>query len=119
MTLMDERRACPKPAVTPRRLQLGLVTGKIIERVGPLLGLAPRFEAPKEPFPILARMGYGFCQRAGDRRRRTLMRLAELLGGAGLDPALADLDIAGISADSRAVEHGFAFSRFPASPATA
>jgi UDP-N-acetylmuramoyl-L-alanyl-D-glutamate--2,6-diaminopimelate ligase len=41
------------------------------------------------------------------------MRLAELLGGAGLDPALADLDIAGISADSRAVEHGFAFFAIP------
>ena len=41
------------------------------------------------------------------------MRLAELLGGAGLDPALADLDIAGISADSRAVAAGFAFFAIP------
>ncbi len=41
------------------------------------------------------------------------MRLAELLGGAGLEPALADLDIAGISADSRAVEPGFAFFAVP------
>jgi len=41
------------------------------------------------------------------------MRLAELLDGAGLDPSLADLDIAGISADSRAVAASFAFFAIP------
>ncbi len=61
MTLMDEPQGLPETGgYATAAYNSGLVTGKIIERVGPLLGLAPRFEAPKEPFPILARMGYGF-----------------------------------------------------------
>jgi cell division protein FtsI (penicillin-binding protein 3) len=32
-------------------------TGRIIERVAPLLGLPPRFEAPDRPFPLMARIG--------------------------------------------------------------
>jgi cell division protein FtsI (penicillin-binding protein 3) len=61
MTLMDEPQGLPETGgYATAAYNSGLVTGKIIERVGPLLGLAPRFETPKEPFPILARMGYGF-----------------------------------------------------------
>ncbi|MGA8172257.1 MAG: UDP-N-acetylmuramoyl-L-alanyl-D-glutamate--2,6-diaminopimelate ligase [Methylocystis sp.] len=41
------------------------------------------------------------------------MRLGELLEGVELDPAIADLDVAGISADSRAIEKGFAFFAIP------
>ncbi len=33
------------------------VTGKVIERVGPMLDLTPRFEAPVRPFPFVARLG--------------------------------------------------------------
>ena len=35
----------------------GTTTGKIIERVAPLLGLPPRFDPPVAPFPVMARMG--------------------------------------------------------------
>jgi cell division protein FtsI (penicillin-binding protein 3) len=39
----------------------GNVTGKIIERVSPLLGITPRFEPPAQPFPLLARAGYSIA----------------------------------------------------------
>ncbi|MDB5508847.1 MAG: Peptidoglycan glycosyltransferase [Hyphomicrobiales bacterium] len=37
----------------------GPVTGKIIERTGPLLGVPPRLDLPTKPFPLLARLGFG------------------------------------------------------------
>ena len=37
----------------------GPVTGKIIERTGPLLGVPPRLDLPTQPFPLLARLGFG------------------------------------------------------------
>ena len=39
----------------------GSVTGKIISRVGPILGIPPRFEFPPTPFPLLAKLGYGMA----------------------------------------------------------
>ncbi len=36
----------------------GAVAGKVITRVGPLLGLEPRFTPPTQPFPLLAQLGY-------------------------------------------------------------
>jgi UDP-N-acetylmuramoyl-L-alanyl-D-glutamate--2,6-diaminopimelate ligase len=41
------------------------------------------------------------------------MRLAELLARNDLDPALAGMEIAGLTADSRAVREGFAFFAIP------
>jgi cell division protein FtsI (penicillin-binding protein 3) len=35
----------------------GKTTGKVIERAAPILGLAPRFEPPPSPFPLMARLG--------------------------------------------------------------
>lgn len=35
----------------------GITTGKVIERVAPILGLPPRFEPPVAPFPLMARLG--------------------------------------------------------------
>jgi cell division protein FtsI (penicillin-binding protein 3) len=35
----------------------GITTGKVIERVAPILGLPPRFEPPVQPFPLMARLG--------------------------------------------------------------
>jgi cell division protein FtsI (penicillin-binding protein 3) len=35
----------------------GITTGKVIERTAPILGLPPRFEAPAQPFPLMARLG--------------------------------------------------------------
>jgi cell division protein FtsI (penicillin-binding protein 3) len=32
-------------------------TGKIIERVGPMLDVTPRFDLPRNPFPMVARLG--------------------------------------------------------------
>jgi cell division protein FtsI (penicillin-binding protein 3) len=33
------------------------VTGNVIERVAPLLGVPPRFEPPAQPFPLMSRLG--------------------------------------------------------------
>ncbi|MGE7472115.1 peptidoglycan D,D-transpeptidase FtsI family protein [Bosea sp. NPDC003192] len=35
----------------------GVTTGKVIERAAPILGMAPRFEPPPAPFPLMARLG--------------------------------------------------------------
>jgi len=35
----------------------GVTTGKVIERAAPILGLAPRFEPPVAPFPLMAKLG--------------------------------------------------------------
>ena len=35
----------------------GKTTGKVIERAAPILGMAPRFEPPPSPFPLMARLG--------------------------------------------------------------
>jgi cell division protein FtsI (penicillin-binding protein 3) len=37
----------------------GAVTGQIIRRTANLLDLPPRLDLPTQPFPLLARMGYG------------------------------------------------------------
>ncbi|WID97786.1 penicillin-binding protein 2 [Bosea vestrisii] len=34
----------------------GKTTGKVIERAAPILGMAPRFEPPVAPFPLMARL---------------------------------------------------------------
>jgi cell division protein FtsI (penicillin-binding protein 3) len=61
LTLMDEPQGLPETGgYATAAYNAGSVTGKILERVGPLLGLPPRFEAPVEPFPLLAKLGYGF-----------------------------------------------------------
>ena len=38
----------------------GRVTGRLIERVEPLVGVPPAQEFPTQPFPLLARLGFGF-----------------------------------------------------------
>ncbi|TCR61877.1 penicillin-binding protein 2 [Bosea sp. BK604] len=35
----------------------GVTTGKVIERAAPILGLAPRFDPPAQPFPLMAKLG--------------------------------------------------------------
>ena len=37
----------------------GRVTGALIARVEPLLNVAPQSEFPTQPFPLIARLGYG------------------------------------------------------------
>lgn len=58
-TMMDEPQGLPETSgYRTAAWNAGTVTGKIIERVGPLLGIAPRFTPPSQPFPLLARLGY-------------------------------------------------------------
>ncbi len=58
-TVMDDPQAAPEThGFTTAAWNSGMVTGKIIERVGPLLGLEPRFKPPELPFPLLAKLGY-------------------------------------------------------------
>ena len=60
LTLMDEPQAVPGTyGYHTAAWNSGEVTGKIIERVTPLLGIAPQIQLPQLPFPLLARMGYG------------------------------------------------------------
>ena len=57
---MDEPQGLPEThGYKAAAWNSGAVTGKIIERTGPLLGLPPRFDLPTTPFPLLARLGYG------------------------------------------------------------
>jgi cell division protein FtsI (penicillin-binding protein 3) len=61
LTIMDEPQGLPETGgYATAAYNAGQVTGEIIERVGPILGLAPRFEPPHQPFPLLAKLGYGY-----------------------------------------------------------
>jgi cell division protein FtsI (penicillin-binding protein 3) len=60
LTVMDEPQGTPEThGYRTAAWNSGAVTGRIIERTGPLLGLPPRFELPTQPFPALARLGIG------------------------------------------------------------
>ncbi|PPD46282.1 MAG: penicillin-binding protein [Methylocystis sp.] len=62
LTIMDEPQGLPEDGGhATAAYNSGHVTGQIIERVGPILGLAPRFEPPHTPFPLLAKLGYGMA----------------------------------------------------------
>ena len=57
MTVMDEPQGTPEThGFRTAAWNSGVVTGKIIERAAPLLGLPPRAKPPTEPFPLLARI---------------------------------------------------------------
>ncbi|MGL4728221.1 MAG: peptidoglycan D,D-transpeptidase FtsI family protein [Bosea sp. (in: a-proteobacteria)] len=58
MTLMDEPKGLPEThGYATSGWNASPTTGRIIERVAPILGLPPRFEPPNQPFPVMARMG--------------------------------------------------------------
>ena len=62
LTIMDEPQGLPETGgYATAAYNSGYVTGQIIQRVGPVLGLAPRFDPPHEPFPLLAKLGYGMA----------------------------------------------------------
>jgi cell division protein FtsI (penicillin-binding protein 3) len=62
MTVMDEPQGLPEDGhYATAAYNSGYVTGRLIERVAPILGLEPRLELPNLPFPLLARLGYGFA----------------------------------------------------------
>jgi cell division protein FtsI (penicillin-binding protein 3) len=59
LTLLDEPQGLPETAgYRTAAWNAGPVTGKIIERTGPLLGIPPRIDLPTQPFPLLAKLGY-------------------------------------------------------------
>ena len=61
LTLMDEPQALPEThGYRTAAWNAGAVTGKVIERVGQLLDLPTRIELPTQPFPLLAKLGYGY-----------------------------------------------------------
>lgn len=62
LTLMDEPQGLPETAgYRTAAWNSGQVTGRIIERTGPLLGIPPRTEPPTQPFPLLAKLGYAIA----------------------------------------------------------
>jgi cell division protein FtsI (penicillin-binding protein 3) len=62
LTVMDEPKGRPEDGhFATAAYNAGYVTGRLIERVSPILGLPPRLDLPTLPFPLLARMGYGFA----------------------------------------------------------
>jgi len=61
MTVMDEPQGLPETGgYATAAYNVGAVTGKLLERVGPILGVAPR-PTPALPFPLLAKQGYAFA----------------------------------------------------------
>jgi cell division protein FtsI (penicillin-binding protein 3) len=58
MTIYDEPQGLPETqGFATSGWNASPTTGRIIERVAPLLGILPRFEAPDRPFPLMARVG--------------------------------------------------------------
>ncbi|KAB0267032.1 peptidoglycan D,D-transpeptidase FtsI family protein [Microvirga brassicacearum] len=58
LTIMDEPQAVPGTyGFSTAGWNAGPVTGDVIERVAPLLGVPPRFEPPAQPFPLMSRLG--------------------------------------------------------------
>jgi cell division protein FtsI (penicillin-binding protein 3) len=58
LTIMDEPQAIEGThGFSTAGWNAGPVTGNIIERLAPILGLPPRFEPPQQPFPLMTRLG--------------------------------------------------------------
>jgi cell division protein FtsI (penicillin-binding protein 3) len=61
MVLYDEPQGLPEDGgYHTAAWNAGRVTGRLIERIEPLLGVPPEREFPTQPFPLIARLGYGF-----------------------------------------------------------
>ena len=57
VTVFDEPQAAPETGgYATAAYNAGETTGRILERVAPMLSIAPRFEPPSNPFPLMARM---------------------------------------------------------------
>jgi cell division protein FtsI (penicillin-binding protein 3) len=58
LTIMDEPQAVEGTyGFSTAGWNAGPVTGNVIERVAPLLGVQPRFEPPAQAFPLMSRLG--------------------------------------------------------------
>ena len=57
VTIMDEPQGLPESGgYATAAWNAGVVTGKVIERVAPILGLPPQFEPPVRPFPQMVKL---------------------------------------------------------------
>ncbi len=60
LTIYDDPQAAPEDhGFHTAAYNAGRVTGALIRRIEPLEGVPPAKEAPDQPFPIIARLGYG------------------------------------------------------------
>ncbi len=60
LTIYDDPQAAPEDhGFHTAAYNAGRVTGALIRRIQPLEGVPPAKEAPDQPFPIIARLGYG------------------------------------------------------------
>ena len=60
LTIYDDPQALPEDhGYHTAAYNAGRVAGALIRRVEPLEGVPPRKEPPTQPFPIIARLGYG------------------------------------------------------------
>lgn len=58
LVVMDEPQAIPETmGFKTAGWNSGAVTGAVIERTAPMLGMTPRFDPPANPFPTMAKMG--------------------------------------------------------------
>lgn len=58
LTMFDEPQGIPEThGYATSAWNAGWAAGRIIERVGPMLDIVPRFELPQNPFPMVARLG--------------------------------------------------------------
>ena len=65
LVLYDEPQGLPQDGgYHTAAYNSGVVTGRLIERAAPLLDLPPRLDLPTQPFPLLAKLGYGYANPA-------------------------------------------------------
>lgn len=58
MTMLDEPKGLPEThGYATSGWNAAPTTGRIIERIGPMLNIEPRFDNPLQPFPHVARLG--------------------------------------------------------------
>ncbi len=62
LVLFDEPQGLPQDGgYHTAAYNAGAVSGRLIERLGPMFGIPPRFDPPPQPFPLLAKLGYGMA----------------------------------------------------------
>ncbi|TDR88151.1 peptidoglycan D,D-transpeptidase FtsI family protein [Enterovirga rhinocerotis] len=58
VTVYDEPQPTPEShGYATAAWNAGETTGRILERIAPMLSVPPRFDPPKNPFPLMARLG--------------------------------------------------------------
>ncbi|WP_341874497.1 penicillin-binding protein 2 [Methylobacterium nodulans] len=69
VTIMDEPQAVASESggYATAAWNSGVVTGRIIARVAPILGLPPQFEPPAKPFPLMVKLGAYHANEVGGR----------------------------------------------------